>query len=319
MLFFANFLEASEMFIVKTPKSIDDDLEHELIVGLYGTNRLRQYIPNFAYIYGGFKCSRPILNDNNKVVDWCVNNNYSVNYILYENINPSISLSTYLETCTSKEYLNIFLQIIYSLRMANKMIDFTHYDLHTENILLRDINLEKFQIQYDTENGVEYITTNLIATFIDFGLSHIYNEDLIILGDHMENGHYGVYNMFDYNIYPHKSWIMSDIYKVLLYSALLSMNANNAAVISVISNIYKFFNKNDNLRTAAITQKDYFYNLPITTELYENFTIDKLTTYIRSIYQCDFISNIKSSDPVLNCENSSCLSTKEVYENLNLL
>jgi len=128
-----------------------------------------------------------------------------------------------------------------------------------------------------------------------------------------------VYNLLDYNIYPHKSWIMSDIYKVLLYSALLSMNANNKAVISVISNIYKFFNKNDNLRTAVITQKDYFYNLPITTELYENFTIDKLTTYIRSIYQCDFISNIKSSDPVLNCENSSCLSTKEVYENLNLL
>ena len=42
-------------------------------------------LPNFAYIYGGFKCSGPILNDNNKVVDWCVNNNYSVNYILYEN------------------------------------------------------------------------------------------------------------------------------------------------------------------------------------------------------------------------------------------
>jgi hypothetical protein len=318
--FFVDFLKSSEMFIVKTPKSIDDDnLEHELIVGLYGTNTLRQYIPNFAYIYGGFKCSGPILNDNNKVVDWCVNNNYSVNYILYENINPSISLETYLETCTSKEYLNIFLQIIYSLRMANKMIDFTHYDLHTGNILIRDINIEKFQIQYDTENGVEYITTDLIATFIDFGMSHIYNEDLIIAGDHIENGHYGVYNFLYYDVYPNKSWIMSDIYKVLLYSALVSMNANNNDVIIVISNIYKFFNKDDNLRTAVITQKDHFYNLPITTEAYENFTIDKLTTYIRSIYQCDFISNIKSKDPVLNCENLSCLSTKEVYENVKLL
>ena len=111
--------------------------------------------------------------------------------------------------------------------MANKMIDFTHYDLHTGNILIRDINIEKFQIQYDTENGVEYITTDLIATFIDFGMSHIYNEDLIIAGDHIENGHYGVYNFLYYDVYPNKSWIMSDIYKVLLYSALVSMNANN--------------------------------------------------------------------------------------------
>ena len=48
-----------KILVIKTPKAntANRSLIHEAFVGLFGTNTLRKYIPNFSYVYGYFDCS----------------------------------------------------------------------------------------------------------------------------------------------------------------------------------------------------------------------------------------------------------------------
>ncbi len=120
----ADFNSTSNMLILKTvsdPKV--DDLLHEAIVGIYGTNTLRKYIPNFVYVYGTFKCSPTLIDEaKHTVVSWCLHDQYAVNYIMYENISPSVSLTKYLETCTGKDIVNIYYQVLLALKIAHRYI-----------------------------------------------------------------------------------------------------------------------------------------------------------------------------------------------------
>jgi len=350
--FTANFMNADNMFVIKTPKnSKDDNLIHELIIGLYGTNKLRKDIPNFAYIYGGFKCSPMLLTNNDnrvKLESWCKqskrskrskqSNSNDVNYILYENINPSISFYDYLETCSTDDFLNMFVQMLYALNYANKTIDFTHYDTKGDNILIRTIDdirelnnfgyenyfdqLESpddFQIKYpDGNGGYVYITTDAIPTFIDYGLSHIKTNDKL-------NIDIGVYDFYDKNIYGDKSWIMSDVYSILI-DVILTITQINLQLYPCLMLIMKFFNKVENIDTILENSKNrtsnnnYRFNkLPYTQELFEQLTIDKLITYIRAVFNCYFISetpNNLGENPILNCESLKCVSTGELYKNI---
>jgi|688.fasta_scaffold166038_2 hypothetical protein len=321
--FNADFKDVSHMFIIKTIQDVnfDDDLLHELMVGLYGTNRLRQAIPNFAYIYGGFKCSPPILGENNQVTDWCkqpkgvlgMNNENMVNYILYENVNPSISIKDFTQTCSVNEFLNIFLQILYALDYAHKTIDFTHYDLHSGNILLRIPNPNEpdklYQILYKTENGWEYITTKYIPTFIDYGMSHCKNESLKKY-ENIDN--LGVFNFLDLSINPDRSWIMYDVYKFLVALYIDAFNNNNKPVIDTIKYIYKFFNYEDDFYKLIREQLGLYHSIPCTEETYNLFTIDKLIKHIKIKYNCDFISKNRNSEQLLKCEDL-CIKKEDLY------
>jgi hypothetical protein len=317
---------ASHMFIIKTIQDInfDDDLLHELMVGLYGTNRLRKAIPNFAYIYGGFKCSPPIFGKGNEVSDWCkqsrgvlgMNNENMVNYIIYENVNPSISINDFTKTCSVTDFLNIFLQILYALDYAHKTIDFTHYDLHSGNILLRipDPNEpdKLYQILYKTENGWEYITTKYIPTFIDYGMSHCKNEAL----KKYENiDDLGVFNFLDLSVNPDRSWIMYDVYKILVSVYIDAFNNKNNPVIDVIEYIYKFFNYEDDIYKLIKEQVSLYHSIPCTEETYNLFTIDKLIQHIKSKYECDFISIFRNSEQLLKCEDL-CIKKEDLYNKI---
>jgi hypothetical protein len=323
-------------FIMKTVQDIkkNNDLLHELIVGLYGTNKLRQYIPNFAYIYGGFKCGPPIYDKNNQIIDWCKNtsnnSNNNVNYILYENINPSISIVKFLGECNANEFLNIFLQILYALDLAHKEVDFTHYDLHNENVLLRipDANEPNklYQIPYKTENGWEYITTKYIPTFIDFGMSHIYNNEL---KTNNNNGHFGTHGFENMSINANRSWIMYDVYKFLMFCLLNLYNISSKGndkdlknlndIYGLMSYIYKFFNFEDDMLKMMIEQYDKgtFYSIPLTKDT-EQFTIEKLIKYIKSnkSYNFDFINkNMNNTIKLLQCEDL-CITKNGLYNKI---
>lgn len=307
----ADFENANDMFVIKVSRDpTDDKLIHELIVGLYGTNRLRSYVPNFSYVYGGFKCLPPIINQETKeVATWCLNNNNAVNYVVYENIAPSVTLAKYLETCTGREFLIIYMQIIYALILA-KLIDFTHYDLHYENILVRTVSHDStqssspnFQIAYNTERGAEYITAQVVATFIDYGFSHITIPET--------GEHFGRSGFIKYSIYPDKSWIMHDLYKLLMFSLLTVTRVRNTEVISEASKIFRYFNDSEDIQFALGDQRFVFFSLPITTETI-NFTPEGLAQHIRTVCNCDFISPVMTSDPILDCERM-CLTESSVF------
>ncbi len=140
--------------IIKAPKRVeDDDLPHEYFVGMHALNNLRKDIPNFVYVYGGFSCSKPIISDEDdkKIINWCTTDKDSVGYVIYENIVPSISLYDFIEKSdfSFETLLSLYLQVLLSLNLANEKYQFTHYDLHPNNIIIRFVEgHEQIEIPY---------------------------------------------------------------------------------------------------------------------------------------------------------------------------
>lgn len=312
----ASYDKMSDIFVVKAPIDMDsNNLLHELIVGSYGTNRLRSLdspIINFSYIYGGFSCGMPVIKDK-KVISFCTEGN-PVDYVIYENINDAISAKDYVKTTDSFGFLSMFLQILFSLRTAQRDIDFTHYDLHSENVLMRKYkganndrqgtNSEFIQIPYQTENGsIEYLVSDRIATIIDYGMTHF---------SYQGQG-FGTTEGTKYSEYPLLSHIYHDVYKFFMFCALDIYEKNeDEELFRILELIFYFFNKEEKLADVLQRgeQRDVYFAFP-----YTEISIDELIKYIREqIDISEIINPQKHPDyPVLSCENS-CITLEGIID-----
>ena len=334
--------DAKDMYIFKAPRNVNLDsndkdneensaqndgnldhhegsreLIHELFVGLYGTNKLRSSVPNFAYVYGGFKCSPPIIGKNKEVATWCSVNDYPVNYVIYENITPAMPFYDYARKATVEEYLQQYLQILYALRRARREIGFTHYDLHGDNVLIREITKpefplntpDDFYIRYETENGIEYLCANRVATIIDFGRSVI----------KYENRYYGTYGAIYYFVYPTLSFPLHDAYKILLTSIQFMKAAGNTETLKEIEKIVSFFNSVETVDEIIEKQRDLAFSFP-RNEKTKNLTLDDLTRFIRQTLKPKFIVVKPPTDArVLGCNGSDiCFDINETLNAVGL-
>lgn len=163
---FKEFIKELDEFIVIKQTNLErlhdeedddfDDVLHEAFIGFYAMNNLRKYIPNFVYTYGLFRnpCVYP--------------RSINCNYLLLELI-PGQVWTKFIKTATVSEFLNIFLQTCLSLNLARELYGFTHYDLHSDNIIIKKLD-KPIEIRYGPEN---IITTKLVAKIIDFGNAHV--------------------------------------------------------------------------------------------------------------------------------------------------
>jgi len=300
-----------DLFIIKAPKidkygESEDYLIHELFVGLFGTNNLRKWIPNFAYVLGGFNCSVPILDNKNKIQSYCGTKGLMANYVIYEKIvGKSLDKVLINETITKFRFLSIFIQLCYALHLANIKIDFTHYDLHTGNILLKIPFKKLFYIPYETENGIEYVRALEIATIIDYGLSHI----------KYDNKDFGIYSKEEFGILPHKRFPLFDIYKVLLYSMYYFARKNNRDCLEVSRTMLKFFTEED-FKEIIEDEIGYYYALPSLRRLV-NISLIDFIKYIRN--NIDFstviFKDVPKNEKILKCVKN-CLSLEEVEKEI---
>ena len=313
----ANFDQTSQAFIVKAPKGKDDtDLVHELFVGLYGTNKLRTLVPNFAMVYGGFKCTAPLIDQANKeVVTWCNRqNSNSINYVLYENIAPGVDMATYIKGCSQMDFLNKFMQAIYSLHIANKTIDFTHYDAHSENAIIRQVTtLNNFYIRYDTENGVEYMKTNGVLTWIDYGNAHIKVED----NDQVRG--YGVYTLVSHGVDARESFPLFDVFKFLGFCMYNMINEKRKDLFILASRLLKYFTSQDPYK--FITQeRDNYFSLPREEGLVKRSILD-FTAYIRRwVPESNefFFAKPVGNNRVLSCATGQCEDLVTILSRLGI-
>lgn len=306
-----------DVFTIKFPRetSKPNKTVHELFIGLFGTNKLRQYIPNFAYVFSGFSCSRPFL-EGTKVLAYCntVEKPYKTNYTLYEKIHSypgskedSTSLTLYLRTCTADEFLNLYLQILYALHIGYTMSGFTHYNLHTDKILLRFLDSHIY-IPYITDHvkpqEVEYLKTNIIATITDYSMARIsYSEKS-----------YGVDGYSMYSVDPENPYPLYDAYKLFMYSMETAIKYDNISVLTMGKKIFNLFNPNEPLEYAISQQADIFYHIPPITNFppsksaWPNTTIGSsdlltLANGMRGLLGSPFITNIRPDKAILTCKS----------------
>ena len=216
------------------------DLTHELFVGLYGTNTLREVIPNFAYVFGGFKCSKPEIPKSGKIVTNYCNPDKPVQYILYEFV-PGVTFADFIEISGRKEFLECIIQITFSLQVALDKIDFTHYDFKPDNVIVRIPYTETFYIQYAIGNRIFYVKTNLVPTIIDYGYSHIK-----YLGKN-----YGANHLYEFAIRGDTSFGIGDLYRLILTS--IRWAKKNLIIAELLFDLYEFFSS-ENLVQSYLKQ-----------------------------------------------------------------
>lgn len=285
----------NNLFVLKTSRKGDGrDLYTERFVTEFGTNKLRQMgIPNFAVTYGGFVCSRPIIDPRTKtVVEYCSPNDPDkVPYVIYEYISDAISGFDYVSTANEGQILSMYLQVLLSLSIANKTCGLTHQDLHPGNVMMKKVGDSVFQIPYALDaNKIVYIRADRLAMIIDFGLSTIVYKGEV----HGCTESYPEYS----GRYRDVSWPLHDAYKLLLF---IGRELRNKPTLSKIKEIYRFFSS-DPIEVSIDEQFELRYSLPYNPE----FTIDNLIKFV--IDKCGGSKVIsKDKDPkLLSLECHEC-------------
>jgi hypothetical protein len=297
------------LYVIKVAADPNDDtLPHEAIVGMGAINKLRNRIPNFMHTYGAFMCSPPILDDNGKVVAWCPAKTNSISYLVLENIQDGEALGSVIWDLDENEYLQIYLQILNALNLAYKEFDYTHYDLHANNVLIQTLSYDISVPLYNPNGGIVYIKTRRLARIIDYGFSHIY----------LQGQHFGKYELEHVSVYPEESFPMHDAYKVLLSSYYYSLNQikNNTIVqqrtlspiSQVVNNIYSFFKEGktaeERLKERNSKQwSDYFQP----SDIHKSTKLDTLLSFILSKYSPYFISSDQPTDAISTICEDNCI------------
>ena len=306
----------NRVIIAKISLAGKEDLIHEYFVGLV-LGELRQYIPSFAMMLGAFKCSPPIVIPStysanisasaNEAITYCEANN-KVNYILMENINPSISLAEFSRTAKPEDWLNAYYQVELALRLAFKIYQLTHYDLHAKNVWLRQLS-KQVVIPFQGLKDLDVlIKSNFVSTLIDYGAAHIRLKNVDYGNASELTSNYGV----SYNVpFP-----MYDSYKLLMSCAYEATKAGNKQTVELMSVIFKFFNVIDSLES-AVTDSKYFYSLPPTIKLL-NVNHDDLISYIndRLADKLTFIVADPGNTEVINCASGVCTKPEQIQSRL---
>jgi len=310
---------SSNIFIIKAPQDPNNtDLIHELFVGIQ-LNKLRSKLPNFSYVFGGFKCSPPNIDKETKqVVAWCENTANAVSYVAYENVQPSASMKDYVKTCTFRQFCNRLLQVCYAIDLAYRTCDFTHYDLHNGNVLNRIIQNEngegnkQFYIPYYTdEDKTEYLLTDGIATIIDYGICHV-KVDGVSYGDFIRQ---------DFNVYPDRSFPIGDLYKFLLFCMLDMLYAKNTECFNHTRNILTFFNDFEPAENILAQQNVAYYYMPYNDKT-KGISVMDFAKYIRIVMdekgiESDIHERPRDDIMILGCGDE--FSKKICYTNVGII
>jgi len=243
---------------IRSDEKDEQDLLHEFFIASLFTNRLRQFVPNFAYVFGGFKLNTPHSKyghvDSKDVKICSCDTRQKVDYLIYEKID-GVTMSVALRTCTLEEYLSWTVQLILSLELAVIHFGFTHYNLHTDNVIIRTIKKdsnwawiqEKGGSKIETKNGKYYyipyfhqnkswmVKCTSIATIWNYEFAHVKYK----VGDGSSE-HFGAIGYNKMGIFDNEARPFYDFYKVMMWS-LRILQKHNESVFLEARKVSKFF------------------------------------------------------------------------------
>ena len=246
-------VQATLKLTLKHSEHISDNIYQDIANGYY-LNKMNMYYPCFMETYGaysfetnedynrfisGFSTSDtklPSVKDLNQMKH--IKNPFKqidrackfphLNTVLVQFINERISLADFLQANISNSYVFtvVLVQILYQIYsvLAYCAYDFTHYDLHAENILLYKVPNDKYiTMNYVDVNGkIIQFKTKYIAKIIDYGRCFTPNtkkiKDIICSSaecskpSRPDNGNCGFkngFNFFAFTKTPNKYYINS--------------------------------------------------------------------------------------------------------------
>ena len=126
----------------------------EYFLGITVVNSLRYRLPSFVYTLGAFICAQPP-SKGGSISSLCVKDSPESLFVVYEKIaGYSVKEMLVEKKWEFKEWLALFAQLLLGLEVAQREIQFTHYDLHDANVMVRkSVDYSKWSIE-ELRNGL---------------------------------------------------------------------------------------------------------------------------------------------------------------------
>jgi len=335
-------------FVVKySRRNNSSETIHEAFVGLFGTNELRYYIPNFAMVYGLFECGKMIENPlKKKLTGLCNIFPQTSFYVVYEDVSNGMDLKDFLhrDDLTLEDVANIVLQISIALNIAYKKIGFTHYDLHGGNVLIKKLD-SPVTIKYAKEL---YLNTAWIATIIDYGRSRVQTLETLEDGS-TKNYTEGIIST-KLQINKKDAYILQDVHQFILtvylyldrftrrerYKTNKMLSFLSYVMGYYILDTIEYLRSLNDYANDPETKEDFIsgYESINSVDKFKNKSLDGFINYIldydsyirkrmnpeASVIQKIFFREYTGKYPLLGCFNkeSKCTPLEEIITNSNL-
>ena len=286
------------LFAIKVPYSPDGQgsgLPHEAFVGLNFLNPLKKIIPTFMHVYTSFKCSTPVMDgdyklmrkqaDERPIFSLCPANAANAStHLVVENIQGAKDVSTWIvgPNVTPADFLVIYLQVISALRIASETCNFTHYDLHHQNVLLQpyaDSSKSYVSTIYDAFGSPLHVRTKIIPRIIDYGRCYCESGEYrfgAYIGDNSEAG--GVYTSAPFPACDAFCFLAWCRFEYLAYTRHNQQDKNS--MIEMFKFLYTFFGIDpDNLDPSIVREGKYLlWGAPANVRPYYTAPTVSLTT-----------------------------------------
>jgi hypothetical protein len=304
-----------------------NDTNHEAVIGLFGINKVREVIPTFAWTYGVTTCDLPVFDENDKMVTACQKkvDYYNNDYIgLITEYIRGPTLQKYIKDMNVAKLISCLLTVSYSLKYANEMIEYVHWDLHVENIIMRELENNNSYLYLPNEKKYLWVGQNL-ATIIDYGFNSMNVKDdtgstyftgaLVrpelgispLQNTSPLNDLYKLMGSLYYYLNKNKSKVNSQVYQLFikLYIEFLGMKDQielEEAYAQSISNNYSIFPNN---------KKDKIEN-------FIPFTIDTWIARLEALVPPGVIITQKPpTQLIISCQGgATCLNEKGILEDI---
>jgi hypothetical protein len=227
-IYITDFFSEDIQVVIKVPQQDSgfESMVREYFIGLKSLNKLRYLIPTFVYTLGAFLCPKPT-----KSGKICSGRSKKTAFVLYEKI-PGDSVDGLLKNreIDFDQWLLVFIQMLLGLEVAQREVRFTHFDLHTGNVMVRRKDNFSYTVPLDTTS---YHVNNpvLIPNIIDFGLASSYIDDRYI--GSFDHARYGMLNFMVPGY---------DMYKFMIYSIAY---AKDKVLKKQIMQLFSFYGGDD--------------------------------------------------------------------------
>jgi ubiquinone/menaquinone biosynthesis C-methylase UbiE len=347
----SNFKTIKELVVIKSACREDNDLNilYEYFIGSIGINKLRSIIPNFCYTLSIFRHNAlRIVDTIPQKIDIFFSDNKEERkdtrfYVVYERI-KGMSLADFIETIKTKEdmdnLISYLIQIVFAIKVAQDEIGFVHYDLHSDNILLRPLE-EIVTVEYIINNKVYKIKTNAIPTIIGYEHSHFQYKDIQFGMINLENtGINSTKNPKGYDIYKLFHFVLmsvlignpdeekfNDISWILEY---YEYHYNSSPQKEDPYGIYRAFydmtkgenwselGDSNNIKLAFSKGKDNYFSLTESTPLLYNDDPMSFINWMEFKHPLKFKQFIESVSDVVHKQESPSIIAKKYYSKIEL-
>ena len=172
---FFNNKETDEKYIYKISQYLDFVIDQEYQV-MKDLNKLRDFCPHFVKMFS--KMRIPVSSNYRRAKNpFIPNSEYKMittDMLIMQYIEDSKKFVKYIkdEDVPTLHLLSIIKQSLLATIIANQKVDFTHYDLHSDNILVKKCNMDSVFLYIFNDQYYMVPTYGIYPIIIDFGFSY---------------------------------------------------------------------------------------------------------------------------------------------------